>query len=74
MTDSNVVELGVVTSLPIPVGRILDKAIAADLQSVIVIGWQQDGEPYFASSESDGPEALWLLELTKRRLFEIAGQ
>lgn len=67
----DVIEANIVTSLPIPVERILTKASDAELQTVVVIGWDKEGKPYFASSVADGPEVLWLLELTKRRLFEV---
>lgn len=67
----DVIEANIVTSLPIPVERILAKASDADLEMVVVIGWDKEGEPYFASSVSGGPEVLWLLELTKNRLFKI---
>lgn len=70
----DVIEANIVTSLPIPVERILAKASDAELKTVVVIGWDKDGEPYFASSVADGPEVLWLLELTKRRLFEVTSE
>jgi hypothetical protein len=67
---AEIVELDVVTFLDIPVERVLRKAGEADLETVIVLGWRVDGSPYFASSIADGPETLWLLELTKLRLMK----
>lgn len=66
---SNVVELPVVTSLDIPCERILRKAAEADLQTAIVIGRDQDGELYFASSVADGGDVLWLMEIAKKALI-----
>lgn len=68
----DVIEAPIVTRLPIPVERILRKAGEADLLSAVVIGWGGDGEFYFSSSDPSGPEALWLLELAKARLFDQA--
>lgn len=68
-----VVDLDVVTSLDIPVERILRRATEADLDTAIVIGWDKEGELYFATSVSSGPEVLWLLEKTKANLL-VAGE
>lgn len=60
-----------VTSLDISADRVLDVAKAAEMQSVIVIGYDADGCEYFASSIADGPEVLWALERAKMRLMQI---
>ncbi len=60
-----------ITKLDIPVDCILSGAAESDLQSVIVLGWDKEGEFYFASSMADGGDILWLLELTKKKLLEI---
>lgn len=67
-----VVEMSVVTRLPIPPEKILAKAATKDLTSVVVIGYDSDGDFWFASSDADGGGVLWLLELAKKRLFESA--
>jgi len=69
--NDNVVELECVTTLPIPVERVIRKAGEANLSSVVVIGWEPDGGFYFASNDPSGPECLWLLELAKKRLLEL---
>lgn len=71
---SNVVEFGGVTRLDIPADRILAAAQDTALTDVLVIGYRDDGSFYFASSVADGGDALWLLELAKRRLFQAAGE
>ena len=67
-----VVELGCVTRLPVPPDKILKQAAEGNLTSVVVIGYDADGDFWFASSDADGGAVLWLLELTKKRLFESA--
>lgn len=66
-----VVELDVETLLDLPAERILRRALEADLEGVVVIGWCGDGTRYFASSYAAGPEVLWLLETAKRDLLSI---
>lgn len=60
-----------VTRLDLPPDRILSAAIGT-LESVIVIGYDKDGEEYFASSYADGGDALWLLERCKMALLTTA--
>jgi hypothetical protein len=68
---AEVVNLDVVTTLPIPVERIIRKAGDADLDQVIIIGVDKAGELFFSSSEADGGTVLWWLELAKKRLLDI---
>lgn len=68
----NVVHWPGVTKLDLPVERILDRAAEAKLSGALVVGWTEDGEFYAASSYADGGDLLWLLEMTKRKLFEAA--
>lgn len=74
MTDEtdNVIIGDFVTSGPIPVDRVLGSV--PDLDSVVVIGFNQDGSEYFASSEPNGAEVLWMLERAKKKLLEIADE
>jgi hypothetical protein len=65
----DVINLSVETSLDIPVDRILSAALEADLETSVVIGWDQDGNMYFASSSGYGPDVLWLLEKAKASLL-----
>ena len=66
-----VVELDMVTRLDLPAERYLRRALEADLEAVVVVGYTQDGEEYFASSIADGGEVLWLLERLKKQLLSI---
>ena len=69
---AEVVILDVVTRLDVPAERILSAAGEADLAAVVVVGRTEGGEFYFASSLADGGDVLWLLELAKKKLLEIA--
>ncbi len=66
-----VIELGCVTRLDLPPDRILENS-KGKLEGVIVMGFDGEGEPYFASSYADGATVLWLLEMCKKRLLEIS--
>lgn len=58
------------TTLDIPAKRVLRGAKRAGLRTAIVIGIDEDGALYFASSPADGAVVLWLLEVAKKRLWE----
>ncbi len=69
MTD-NVIILPVITTLDIPADRILESAIGK-LTHAIVIGYDHEGDEYFASSYGGGPDTLWLMERMKLALLRI---
>ena len=68
---SNVVNLGCITKLNLPVDRVLDEA-KDRLEGVVIIGYDKDGEEYFASTYADGADVLWLLERAKHELMHVA--
>lgn len=61
------------TRLNVNAEAILQDAIEAGVDRVVVIGYTKDDEEYFASSIADGGEALWLAERFKHVLitFEV---
>ncbi len=63
-----------VVPLPVDDARdvdlILDEASQAELSDVLVLGWTKDGEFWTSINFSDGPNALWLLELAKTKLMK----
>ena len=63
--------LGGVTRLDIPPERVLDGAKDKCPDGVVVLGFDADGDFYFASSIADGGTVIWLLELAKKKLLEI---
>jgi hypothetical protein len=73
MANDNVTEFTGPTRLKTPVPNILASAARSDLQDVIVIGWTQAGEMYFASSQASGPEVLWLLRQAEFELLAMRG-
>jgi hypothetical protein len=54
-----VVVLGGLTTLPIPVERVCDGA--KHLEYVLVLGWTKDGEMHTASSDGELQRALWIV-------------
>lgn len=59
-----------ITKLDLPTELVLQGATDADLRCVVVLGYKQDGEEYFASTMADGADVLWLLERLKLRLLQ----
>lgn len=71
MREDNVVEFGGITKLDLSSERVLQAALEAKLDGVVIIGWSEDGSRYFASSYASGSETLWLLETAKKDLLAI---
>lgn len=63
-----VVYLDVVTKLDLPSDRVREN-IPKDMDSLVVIGFDSEGEFYFASNKADGGDVLWLLEKAKKCLL-----
>lgn len=59
-----------ITTLDIPAERVLQRAIDEPITDVVVLGWDKDGDFYFASSKADGGDVLWLLEIAKGKLLK----
>jgi hypothetical protein len=68
MSD-NVSEFHGVTRLKTHVNKILAAAAGEKLEDIVIVGWRQDGEMYFASSQSNGAEVLWLLRQAEHELI-----
>jgi hypothetical protein len=64
---SNVIILPVITKLDVPAERILDSA--RHLKSVVIAGYDEEGNEWFASSLADGGDVLWLVERFKQALL-----
>jgi hypothetical protein len=65
-----VINLNNATSLDIPADRVL-KAAIEKLDKVVLMGYDKDGNEYFASSVADGGTVLWLMERLKITLMGI---
>lgn len=66
---TNVVEIGCVTKLDVPVDRVLRAALEAGMTEAVIIGYDADGNDYFASSKASAEPVLWHLERAKWRLM-----
>ena len=69
---TNVVDSPGISTLDMQPERILEKALNAKLTDVVVIGYDREGNEWFASSIADGAEVLWLLERLKLQLLRLA--
>ena len=67
----DVISLGNITRLDIPTDRVLDEAKGSCADGVVIMGFDDDGEVYFASSIADGATVLWLIEHAKKKLLEV---
>lgn len=70
----NVVYLNTPTRLDIPPKRVIKAARKAKLADVVVVGYTEEGEFYFASSVADGAEVLWMMKLAEKKLLEIGDE
>jgi hypothetical protein len=59
-----------ITRLDIPIDRVLEAA-KEELTDVVIIGYDHNGEYYFATSLADGGDLLWLLEKCKQKLMDV---
>jgi hypothetical protein len=66
-----VVELGCETTLEIPPDKVL-KAAVGNLDQVLVLGYDKNGDEYFASSMPNMAHILWLME--RLRIGLLSGE
>lgn len=69
MSD-NVIPLNNITKLDLPPDRVLQSAVG-QMDGVVLLGWDKNGELYFASSIADGGEVNWLLDKAKMALLNV---
>lgn len=69
MSD-NVVPFSGQTTLDIQPSEVLEAALLTDLSSAVVLGHQENGELFIASSKGSAGEILWLIEKCKLALLE----
>jgi hypothetical protein len=70
MSDDNVVELKLLTTINLPPERILNAALEADLAALVIVGYDKNGEYYFHSSIPHGATINWLLDQCKKRIID----
>ena len=66
----NVVSLDVVTTVDIPLDKVLEGAKENVKSGLVILGWDEDGDMYFAVSDGAKSDVLWLLENAKQVLLE----
>jgi hypothetical protein len=66
----NVVRLPVITRLDLDPDMVLRRAVG-EFKSVVLIGYDHEGEERCCSSMADGPEMLWLLARYQKKLLAI---
>jgi hypothetical protein len=69
----NVVELKVVTKLDVPPDKLLEKAMGK-LTEVVILGFDHDGQEWFASSKADAGGVVWHLERAKHKLLLLVDE
>jgi len=67
---SKVIPFTGITKLDIPADKVIESALG-NLEGVVILGYDKDGQEYFASSYADGGDMLWLLERAKKALLEV---
>ena len=67
-TLSKVIDFTGISKLDVPSDKILDSA-KGQLESVVLFGWDKNGEEYLASNLAHSGEILWLLERFKSILL-----
>ena len=69
---SNILHFNGFTKCWIPPDKILKDALDEGMQEVIVIGYTKKDEFYFAASNPDAADNLWLLKSMEKTLLEVA--
>jgi len=67
---AKVIPLNTITRLDLPPNQILEDA-KDEMDSILILGYDKEGNEYFASSMSDGSDVLWLLERCKQLLLNF---
>ena len=47
------------------------KAAVGELKEVVIVGYKDNGDFYFASTRSSGPDTLWLLAQAQSKLLAV---
>ena len=71
MDDGKLVVLLCQTTHDLPAERVLQAALDRGLTDVVILGYDADGQEYFASSIADGANVVWLMERCKLMLLQV---
>ena len=67
----DVVGLPIISRLDSDPARVIEAALEAGMKAVVVVGYDAEGQEYFASSYADGGDALWVLQRACLRLLRM---
>ncbi len=67
---SNVIQFRGITKLDLDPDVVLENN-KGKLEGLVIIGYDKEGEEYFASTYADGGTVLWLIERCKKMLLEM---
>lgn len=70
----DVIDLDIQTTQPVSPEKVIKAALAADLETVLIIGYEKDGKFYFAGSISDVPDTNFILDEAKQELWKSKEQ
>jgi len=70
---SNVILFNGITKLNLDPDLVLENT-KGKLEGVVLLGYDKNGEEYFASTYADGGDVLWLLERMKMHLLNMEEQ
>ncbi len=68
--SDNVIPLDVETFQDIDPKKITEAADKVDFEHVMIVGWEKNGEMYFASSQGSAVEIVLDLEICKRMIMD----
>jgi hypothetical protein len=71
MKMTNIVELKVDSRLDIKAENVLKGALDANLQTVVLIGYDEDGNIYMASSYGHIEDTNMLVDVAKKEVMEL---
>jgi hypothetical protein len=71
--DHNILKFRGLTLNKTPPDQVLEQTIGK-LDTVVILGYDKDGEHYFASSDSDGGTVIWLMEKLKLQLLNVTAE
>ena len=72
MQAVNVVALN--DEVKLPTEQVLRGAIEADLENVLVVGWEKNGDLYLASGDADARDLVLLLRIAEHRVLRELGE
>ncbi len=63
-----------ISTLPANPQTVIERAQMKGMTSVVIVGFDADGDEVVLSSEADGAQALWHLERARYKLMRITDE